>query len=146
MASGVAVDPKVVSTFQGMVKERKFRGAIFKINDAMTEVSVDKTFPKATSDAKADWNEFKKALPDAECRYAAYDFIYQHQGATKTKVLFVLWSSEYAKVRSKMIYASSQEGVVNKLEGVQRQMQCTDVDELDYEVISKQLAAHTAGY
>lgn len=146
MASGVAVDPKCVSVFKEMVKDRKFRGAIFKINDTMTEVSVDKTYPIGTGDHKADWNDFKKSLPENECRYGAYDFTYMHQGAAKTKILFVLWSSEYSKVRSKMIYASSQEGVVNKLEGVQRQMQCTDADELEYDVISKQLCAHTAGY
>jgi cofilin len=146
MASGVAVDPKVVSTFQSMVKERMYRGATFKINDTMTEVNVDKTFVASKGDPKAEWNEFKKAFPDSQCRYGAYDFTYMHQGASKTKILFVLWSSETAKVRSKMIYASSQEGVVNKLEGVQRQMQCVDEDELDYEVISKQLAAGAASY
>lgn len=146
MASGVAVDPKVVSTFQSLVKERMYRGATFKINDAMTEVSVDKTFAPAGSDPKSDWNEFKKALPENDCRYGAYDFTYMHQGAQKTKILFVLWSSETSKVRSKMIYASSQEGVVNKLEGVQRQIQCVDEEELEYEVISKQLSAGTASY
>lgn len=146
MASGVAVDPKVVSTFQSLVKERTYRGATFKINDTMTEVSVDKTFAPAGSDPKADWNEFKKAFPENDCRYGAYDFTYMHQGASKTKILFVLWSSETSKVRAKMIYASSQEGVVNKLEGVQRQIQCVDEEELEYEVISKQLSAGTASY
>lgn len=146
MSSGVAVDPKVVSTFQSLVKERMYRGATFKINDAMTEISVDKTFAPASSDAKSDWNDFKKAFPESECRYGCYDFSYMHQGATKTKVLFVLWSSETSKVRSKMIYAASQEGVVNKLEGVQRQIQCVDEDEIEYDVIAKQLSAGTASY
>lgn len=101
MASGVAVDPKVVSTFQGMVKDRKYRAAVFKINDDMSEVNVDRTFEVGSGDAKSDWNEFKKSLPESDCRYAAYDFSYQHQGTTKTKILFLLWSSEYSKVRKK---------------------------------------------
>lgn len=98
MASGVAVDPKVVSTFQGIVKERKYRAAVFKINDDMTEVNVDSTFEKGSGDPKSDWNAFKKSLPESDCRYATYDFSYEHQGTIKTKILFLLWSSEYSKV------------------------------------------------
>lgn len=146
MASGVAVDPKVVTAFQGLVKERKYRAATFKINDSMTEVQLEKTWAPYDDDAKAGWAEFQKELPESDCRYAIYDFQYEHQGASKNRIIFLLWSPEYSKVRSKMIYASSQEGVVNKLEGVQRQMQCTDPDDLEYDCISKQLAQHTAGY
>jgi cofilin len=147
MSSGVAVDPKIVTAFQGLVKERKFRAAVFKINDEMTAVQLDKTLPtEETGQSKADWTAFTKGLPDNDCRYAAYDFKYEHQGALKTKIIFLLWSPEYSKVRSKMIYASSQEGVVQKLEGIQRQLQVTDRDDLEYESISKQLAAMTAGY
>jgi cofilin len=147
MSSGVAVDPKIVTAFQVLVKERKYRAAVFKINEDMTAVQLEKTFAtEENGGAKADWTAFTKTLPDNDCRYAAYDFKYEHQGALKTKIIFLLWSPEYSKVRSKMIYASSQEGVVQKLEGIQRQLQFTDRDDLVYESISKQLSAHTAGY
>lgn len=145
MASGVAVDPKCVEVFK-QLKERKNRCVVFKINEGMTAIEVEKTLPLSGGSPKDDWEEFTKALPESDCRYIAYDFAYEHQGAPKQRILFVLWSPEYAKVRPKMIYASSQEGVVNKLEGVQRQLQCTDSEELEYAAISKQLAAHTAGY
>lgn len=148
MASGVAVNSKVMSTFKDLVKDRKHRCAVFKINDAMTEIAVEKTFdPSADgSDPIKEWNSFKKTLPDSDCRYVAYDFLYEHQGAMKNRVLFALWSPPTAKIKSKMIYASSQEGVVNKLEGVQRQMQCMDDDDIKYESIAKLLKQHTAGY
>lgn len=146
MASGVAVNPNVITTFQSLVKERKYRAAVFKINDAMTEVQLEKTYPPGSGNAKAEWAAFAAELPKGECRYAAYDFSYQHQGTTKTRIIYMLNSPEGAKVRQKMIYASTQEGVVKKLEGVQRQMQCTDPEELEYESIAKLLIAHTAGY
>lgn len=146
MASGVQVEAKCVEAIQGLLKSRTYRSAVFKINDDMTQVQLEKTYAPGTSSPKEDWDAFKKELPESDCRYVVYDFAYEHQGAPKQRVLFVLWSPEYSKVRSKMIYASSQEGVVSKFEGLQRQLQCTDADELEYETIVKQLAAHTAGY
>lgn len=112
----------------------------------MTEVQVDRTYGPGQGSPVSEWDQFRKTLPETDCRYIVYDFEFEHQGAKKTRLFFLLWSPEESKVRSKMIYASSQEGVVNKLEGVQRQLQCTDMDELHYDVIVKQLAAHTAGY
>lgn len=146
MASGVAVDNQCIETFKSLVKDRKYRCTVFKINDDMTEVQVENTYPPVDGSPKDGWDQFKKTLPETDCRYVAYDFTYEHQGANKQRVLFVLWSPEGSKIKSKMIYAASQEGVVNKLEGIQRQLQCNDPDEIEYDVIVKQLAAHTASY
>lgn len=146
MASGVAVNDNVVSAFQDLVKQRKYRAVVFKINDSMTEVQLEKTYPPSRNDPKSDWTEFAAKFPQDECRYAAYDFSYEHQGSPKTRIIFLLYTPETSKVRQKMIYASTQEGVVKKLEGVQRQLQCTDPEEIEYESIAKLLSAHTAGY
>lgn len=146
MVSGVAVNENCINTFTNIVKGRKFRGVLFKINEDMTEVLVDKTFAPGDGSPVSEWDECRKALPNTDCRYIAYDMEYDHQGARKSRLIFILWSPETSKVRSKMIYASSQEGVINKLEGIQRQLQCTDEDDLQYDVIVKQLAAHTATY
>lgn len=148
MASGIAVNTNVTSTFKNLVKDRKHRCAVFMINDAMTEITLEKTFDPSASgaDPTKEWKTVTKALPEGDCRYVAYDFLYEHQGAMKNRVLFVLWSPPGAKTRSKMIYASSQEGVVNKLEGIQRQMQCMDEDDIKYEEVAKLLKQHTAGY
>lgn len=146
MASGVAVQKKCIDTFGSIIKERAFRCVVLKINDEMTEVQVDKTHGPSEGEARSEWDEFKKTLPKTDCRYIIYDFTFEHQGAKKNRVLFLLWTPENSKVRSKMIYAASQEGVVNKLEGIQRQLQCTEDEDLQYGFIADQLAAHTAGY
>mmetsp|Transcript_2347 Transcript_2347/g.5405 ORF Transcript_2347/g.5405 Transcript_2347/m.5405 type:complete len:146 (-) Transcript_2347:112-549(-) len=145
MASGVAVDPKCVEAFQALVKDRKYRGVCFSINDTMTNVDVDKTF-EPMDGGQAAWEEFAKTLPENDCRYCVYDFEYEMQGIKKNRVIFLLWSPEYSKVKAKMIYASSQEGVVNSMEGIQRQLQATDEDEISYTYICNQLKAHTASY
>lgn len=146
MTSGVAVNAKCIDTFKNIVKGRTTRAVVFKINDDMTEVQVDQTYGPGEGSPVAEWDQFRKTLPQADCRYIVYDFEFDHQGTRKTRLFFLLWSPEGSKVRSKMIYASSQEGVVNKLEGVQRQLQCTDDEEIKYDAIVSKLAAHTAGY
>ncbi|CAN8073610.1 unnamed protein product [Agarophyton chilense] len=145
MVSGVAVDKKVVSTFKSIMK-REHRAAVFKINDGMDEVQLESTAPTSDGAAQSNWESFTKSLPDSDCRYIACDFAYEHQGASKNRVLFILWSPENSKVRSKMIYASSQDGVVKNLDGVQRSLQVNDKDDLEYDAIAKKLAQHTAGY
>lgn len=146
MSSGVAVNKKCIEAFTSIVKNREYRCIVLKINDEMTEVQVEKTHGPSEGEPKSEWDDFRKTLPKTDCRYIIYDFTFDYQGAQKNRLFFLLWSPEDSKVRSKMIYASSQEGVVNKLEGIQRQLQCTEDDELQYATIAKQLAAHTAGY
>ena len=146
MASGVAVDPACIDAVQALIKQRKFRGVTLKITSDLTAVKLEKTYSHGGGSAKDEWNNFTRTLPEDDCRFAVYDFSYEHQGAMKTRVLFLLWSPEYSRVKSKMIYASSQEGVTSKVSGIQRQIQATDPEEISYEAIAKQLVQHTAGY
>ncbi|GAB0496336.1 hypothetical protein MMPV_007648 [Pyropia vietnamensis] len=147
MASGVAVNNSCVTAMNDLVKERKYRAVIFAINDEMTEIKLEKTFGPNSKNSRGGYEEFAKALPDDSCRYAVYDFEYEHQGATKNRIIFLLWSSDLSKVRTKLIYSSSAEGLVSKLgAGVQRQIQVTDRDELSYDEVAKKLVQHTAGY
>uniref|UniRef100_A0A6T6CIG9 ADF-H domain-containing protein n=1 Tax=Compsopogon caeruleus TaxID=31354 RepID=A0A6T6CIG9_9RHOD len=148
MASGVAVDPKCVEEFQALVRSRKYRGLVMKINDEMTSIGVERTLSPIQQGDKVDakWTEFTKTLPENDCRYIVYDFEYEMQGIKKNRVIFMLWSPEYSKVKSKMIYASSQEGCVNAMEGIQRQLQSCDMDEMAYEYIANQLKQFTASY
>eukprot|EP00179_Madagascaria_erythrocladioides_P027586 CAMPEP_0198352964 /NCGR_PEP_ID=MMETSP1450-20131203/109417_1 /TAXON_ID=753684 ORGANISM="Madagascaria erythrocladiodes, Strain CCMP3234" /NCGR_SAMPLE_ID=MMETSP1450 /ASSEMBLY_ACC=CAM_ASM_001115 /LENGTH=148 /DNA_ID=CAMNT_0044059055 /DNA_START=82 /DNA_END=528 /DNA_ORIENTATION=+ len=148
MASGVAVDPKCIEEFQALVRSRKYQGVVMKINDAMTSIDVERTVPVNASgdDAAAKWSDFAKSLPENDCRYCVYDFEYEMQGIKKNRVIFLLWSPEGSKVKSKMIYASSQEGCVNAMEGIQRQLQSCDDDEMKFDYIANQLKQHTASY
>jgi len=65
---------------------------------------------------------------------------FQQPTVTKSKICLILWSPEYSRVRSKMIYAASQEAVASKMPDVQRQLQATELEELEYGVIKNQVA------
>ena len=148
MASGVALDPLCIEKFNGL-KKREWRGVVLKINDELTEIGVEKCLDPPTVTGKTpeeDWKDAIETLPENDCRFVLYDFQYEHQGLPKSKIIFLKWAPETAKIKSKTIYASSQEGCLNQMEGVGRQLQATDEDEASYGTIKKVLAATQAGY
>uniref|UniRef100_A0A7S1TF15 ADF-H domain-containing protein n=1 Tax=Compsopogon caeruleus TaxID=31354 RepID=A0A7S1TF15_9RHOD len=146
MASGLGLDPQCLEETNALVKGRKYRAIVLRINDKMTSVEVERVLPTVPGSVKAAYMELTKSLPANDCRFFIYDFEFEMQGITKNKVVFILWSPEYSKVRSKMIYAASQEGVLTALDGISRQMQATDLDELSYDYVAAHLRQHTAGY
>jgi cofilin len=148
MSSGVSVDPQCIEMFNAL-KKREYRGVVLKINDAMTLIEVERTMDSADKTGKTpqeDWKEALESLPENDCRFLIYDFQYEHQGLPKSKIIFLKWAPETSKIKSKMIYASSQEGCLNQMEGVGRQLQGTDEAEVAYDEVKKTLAALQAGY
>ncbi|OSX76457.1 hypothetical protein BU14_0190s0014 [Porphyra umbilicalis] len=141
MASGIAVNDKCIQEYQALSRARTHRAVILKINDDMSEVVVDSILPKSQGDHEGDWKDFVKLLPESDCRYVVVDFEWKDQPTvTKSKICLILWSPEYSRVRSKMIYAASQEAVASKMADVQRQLQATELEELEYGVIKNQVA------
>ena len=130
-ASGVAVTDDVVEAYQALKLGHTFRYVIFKLNDELTEVVVEK---KAGPDAS--YNDFCAELPANDCRYAIFDFAYDHKGeGTRNKILFVVWAPDSAKIKAKMLYASTKDAVRKKLVGIGVEIQATDVDEIDHSTV-----------
>eukprot|EP00013_Stygamoeba_regulata_P029476 CAMPEP_0177645784 /NCGR_PEP_ID=MMETSP0447-20121125/9432_1 /TAXON_ID=0 /ORGANISM="Stygamoeba regulata, Strain BSH-02190019" /LENGTH=86 /DNA_ID=CAMNT_0019148287 /DNA_START=66 /DNA_END=323 /DNA_ORIENTATION=+ len=86
MASGIAVNEEVITTYQDLKLGKKIQYAIFRINEANTDVVVEKVQKEETS-----WDEFTGSLPKDDCRYAVYDFAFQVDGGQRNKLLFVVW-------------------------------------------------------
>jgi len=126
MSSGVAVSDQVLQKYQELKLGHSLRYALFKLNDTQTEVVVD-----STAAPGATYEEFVKALPPNDCRYAVFDFEYEQEGGARNKILFVVWAPDSAKIKSKMLYASSKDSVRKKLVGVGVEIQATDLSEID---------------
>ncbi|KAK4526282.1 hypothetical protein GAYE_SCF22MG4196 [Galdieria yellowstonensis] len=147
MASGVAVDDTCGKEFTVLVRStpRKYRAIIFKLTDDLSSVCVEKTLPAANitkCSAQEDWKKFVTELPQNDCRFAVYDFEYQtSEGVSKNRIIFILWSPESAKIKSKMLYSSSREALVQKLNGVQKEIQATDQDEIEFHNVYQQVVA-----
>jgi len=126
MSSGVAVSDDVLNKYQELKLGHSLRYALFKLNANQSEVIVDSTAPPS-----ANYEDFVKQLPPNDCRYAVYDFEYDAEGAQRNKILFVVWAPDAAKIKSKMLYASSKDAVRKKLVGVAVEIQATDLAEVD---------------
>ncbi|TFY78958.1 hypothetical protein EWM64_g5048 [Hericium alpestre] len=130
MASGVSVNPDCLQQFQELKLGKKLKYIIFTLSPDNTEVVVAKT---STS---RDYEEFVEELPEGECRWAVYDFEYQKGDEGKrTKLCFIMWSPDDAKIKQKMLFASSKDALRRSLVGIATEIQGTDPSEVAYESI-----------
>ncbi|KAF9483537.1 actin depolymerizing factor [Pholiota conissans] len=130
MASGVAVNDQVLEAFQDLKLKHKYKYIIFNLNSSLTEIVVEKT-----SDQK-DYDDFISDLPETECRWAIYDFEFEKEGGGKrNKIIFISWSPDDAKIKQKMVFASSRDALKRSLTGVAVEIQGTDYSEVSHEYV-----------
>jgi len=130
MSSGVAVNDDCVTKFQELKLGHALRFIVYKVNDSATEIVVDKS-----GGPSASYQEFVKALPADECRWGVFDFEFTVEGGNRSKILFVLWAPDSAKIKGKMLYTSSKADLRKKLVGIQTEIQATDQSEIDFETV-----------
>lgn len=100
MASGMGVHEDVVTKFSEMKLRRTAKWMIFKIQDDRIVLE---------SSGSGDAKEFESKLPSHDCRYGVFD--------TDSKIQFVMWCPDVAPVKPRMLYASSKDALIKKLEG-----------------------------
>jgi cofilin len=130
MASGVAVNSDCVQEFQDLKLRKKYTYIIFNLNSDSTEIVVEKTVKQE------DYEEFIKDLPENECRWAIYDFGFQKEdGSARNKITFISWSPDNAKIKQKMLFASSREALKRSFNGIAVEIQGSDYSEVSYEAV-----------
>ncbi|KAI7824231.1 hypothetical protein BX661DRAFT_46534 [Kickxella alabastrina] len=85
------------------------------------------------------YEDFLAHLPETECRYAVYDVQFQKKEVLSNKIVFITWSPDNAKIKAKMIYASSKNVLISSLNGVHQIIQATDMDEVSFASIEEKL-------
>ncbi|KAF8625928.1 hypothetical protein AX17_006654 [Amanita inopinata Kibby_2008] len=129
-ASGVGVSPSCLDTFQQLKLGKKHKYVIFGLNKDSTEIVVVKM------SSSNDYEEFISDLPETECRWAVYDFEFEKEGAGKrNKLVFYSWSPDTAKVKQKMLFASSKDALRRSLVGIAVEIQGTDPSEVAYDAV-----------
>jgi cofilin len=142
MASGVAVNDECKVKFQEIKLGHKYRYAIYRLNDTLKEIIVEKTAePSATyDDLLAD---LKQAEESQQCRFAIFDAKFTTaDGQPRDKIIFFMWSPERALIKQKMVYAASKDALKKAFgEGVAKEIQANDHGDLTWssvlEIISK---------
>ncbi|POO02410.1 hypothetical protein TorRG33x02_013940, partial [Trema orientale] len=112
--------------FWELKAKRTYRFIVFKIEEKQKQVVVEKLGEPTQS-----YEDFTKSLPENECRYAVYDFDFVTQeNCQKRRIFFIAWSPDTSRVRSKMIYACSKDRFKRELDGIQVELQATDLTEI----------------
>ncbi|GMN57278.1 hypothetical protein TIFTF001_026387 [Ficus carica] len=116
--------------FLELKAKRTYRFIVFKIEEKQKQVLVEKLGEPTES-----YENFTANLPADECRYAVYDYDFvTEENVQKSRIIFIAWSPDTARVRSKMIYASSKDRFKRELDGIQIELQATDPTEMGLDV------------
>lgn len=127
----MAVNDECKLKFLELKAKRTHRSIVFKIEEKQKEVIVEKV-----GDPTQSYEDFSNSLPSNECRYAVFDFDFvTNENCQKSRIFFIAWSPDTARVRSKMIYASTKERIKRELDGIQVELQATDPTEMGLDVI-----------
>jgi len=139
MASGVTVADECKAVFEAIKSKKKHRYVIYFIKDEK-RVEVEKVGERDES-----YDDFVASITNNGatdcCRYGVFDMEYKHQtqGTTeaslKQKLILMSYCPDTAKIKHKMIYASSLDALKKPLVGVAKVIQATDMSEVDYECV-----------
>lgn len=148
--SGVAVSGECMERYQELKLKKQHKYVVYKLSPNMAEIVVDK------SSKETDYETFLEDLPSDEPRWAVYDFEYSKGDAGKrNKLVFYSWCAppeiqstqdvtskhpfvsrrnpDGAKIKQKMVYASSRDTLRRALVGIAAEIQGTDKDEVGHE-------------
>jgi len=129
--TGVKLNDECVSLFNDFKLRKTHQYLTFKLNDALTEVVLDKTGVPG-----APYPEFVATLPDNDCRYAVCTVSYTTPAeGERTKIVFFLWAPDSAKVKSKMLYAGTKDTVKKGFNGINTEIQGTDKAEVEFNAV-----------
>lgn len=129
MASGVGVNPACVDAYQTLKLGKKLKYITFGLSKDYTEVVVEKTSEEPSYD------KFLEELSEQECKWAVYDFEYEVDGGKRNKLCFFSWAPDDAKIKQKMLFASSKDALRRSLVGIAAEIQGTDYSEIAYETV-----------
>lgn len=142
--SGVKLTNECTETYQVIQKDKKYRYAIFKIQDG--EIHLDKT-----GDRNSTYEQFMTEIQvkdgdNDDCRYAVYDYDYVQEAegteaSHRSKLFLMSWCPDTAKIKKKMIYSSSFDNLKKAFVGVHKVIQANGVDELEQEYVEGVLKA-----
>ena len=134
MASGVKVNEECVNKYNEIKLQKTCRYVLFKINDSNDEIVLE-----ATGEKGASYEDFTGKLPADDCRYAVFDFEYEQDGGLRNKLLFVVWAPDTAKLKRKMLIASSKDAFRKQLVGIGAEIQATDKSEVDRDAVMEKV-------
>lgn len=118
-AASISVPPSVLETWKDFKTKRMYKWMLLRLDLDRFELCVDRTGAPTSS-----MEDFIKALPDSEPRYAVFDQVKQNAyGGINTRLYCFLWSPSNAG-KMNLGYAASRKSLDSFFAGVEAK-QCT---------------------
>ncbi|KAJ3131525.1 cofilin [Physocladia obscura] len=132
--------------YEELKLRRKYAYIVYKIEGDSIVIEKSLTSDEAARlGSEATYESFIALMPESEGRYGVYDFEYDSgSDGIRNKLIFFLWAPDTAKIKSRMIYASSKQAIRQRLDGISTEIQCTDQSELAFEAVFQSLAPNGA--
>jgi len=135
MSSGIAINDDCVTKFNELKLSKNTRYIVFKVSDDKSSIVVESSAPLS-----ANYADFLKVLPEKDCRFAVYDFEWDHTDGKRSKITFIQWSPDVAPIKSKMTYSASKDAFRKKLVGIASEVQATDSAEISYDQVKEKVS------
>ena len=118
----------------GAFNDFKLQQGEYKIRYFIYKIEKDEIVIEKMGAREKSYDDFVADLPENDCRYGLIDVEFTTADERQTsKIVFLSWSPDTAKVRSKMVYAGSKEYLKGSFVGVSINVNATDHSELDFE-------------
>ncbi|XP_052275235.1 uncharacterized protein LOC127874728 isoform X1 [Dreissena polymorpha] len=133
MSSGVLVKDECTQVFEEIKIGHKYSYIIYKIAKDNKLIEVD-----CVGKLGESYDNFVEKLIQAgnnkEGRYAVVDCLYDKTKASK--LVFIMWlPDDQLGIKQKMLYTSSKRALREKLNGIAKELQCNDTDDLAWSSI-----------
>lgn len=131
--SGIAVTEDAVNLYYYMKAKSVYRWALWKLNDAGNEVVIAGVGAK-----DSPLSELLGLLPNTDCRYGVYDYQFVNSdGCIFNKLIFLNWAPDTARIKAKMMYASTKDFFKGHLDGLSIELQANEHDDITEEAIGE---------
>merc|ERR1711916_302650 len=122
MSSGITCTDECVEAFNDLKLKHSAKYLLFAMSSDLTQIDLIETGAK---DAK--YEDFLEKLPENDCRYGIFDYEFNDDGR------------DHAKIKQKMLYASSKAEFKKKLIGISTEIQATDLAEIDEDSVREKV-------
>jgi cofilin len=127
--TGIPTETECISEFNAMKLKKEYSFITYGMDKDFSKIQIiDKG---AATDS---YDDFVSKLPLDECRYAVVNvkFSLENDG-DREKLLFISWSPNKAKLKSKMLFASSKEDFRKQLVGASLELQANGAEDVTFE-------------
>ena len=128
--AGIQLNDDVTTVYNDFKLSHKYKYIVFKMNDDMSEVIVEKTAEKT-----ATYEDFLNDLPEKSARYGVFDLHYETEEGAREKIIFFLWTPNGCKIKEKMLFSATKATIKQALVGLSAEIQATDAGELNLDDI-----------